>query len=266
VTAPQDEPQAHRPAGAPGDATGRTASEPGRAAEAEQAVEAEADARYTERFIAFSDAVVAIAITLLALALAAPVGAAGWTNGQLLHALGRQWTDYLAFLVSFLVIGNHWAAHRRVFRYAGSISQVIGLLNLLWLLMVVLIPFAAKLLAGHGAFGVRFAIYTMIQVIATGCLLLMSVELRRGRMLRPGAPSRAYHPDSAPFLAICITFLISIPVAFVTSWAYAVWTAIPLAVRVLRRFHGDPAARHAGRRRAARAAATSGAADADSRE
>ena len=213
---------------APHDATG--------SAEAE--VEAEAEAGFTERFIAFSDAVVAIAITLLALALPAPHGVSGWTNGQLLDALGHDWNEYFSFLISFLVIGNHWAAHRRIFRYVGSVNQLIGRLNLLWLLMMVLTPPAAVLLAGHGAFGVRFAIYTLVQVVATGCLFLMSYEFRRAGLIRPGAPSRAYHPDTAQLLAICIMFLVSIPVAFVTGWAYAVWGAIPLTVRVLHHFNG----------------------------
>jgi len=100
--------------------------------------------------------------------------------------------------------------------------------------MMVLTPFAAKLLASAGAPGVRFAVYTLIQVIAETCLMQMSREAQRGRMLRPDAPESAHRPDSVPYLAVIVTFLLSIPVAFATTWAFALWFAVPLTSRGLR--------------------------------
>lgn len=201
---------------------------------AEAEVEVEASA--AERVVTFSDAVVAIAITLLALGLAVPLDTTDHTsNGQLLDALRGEWPAYLAFLISFAVIGRHWATHRRVFRYVTRLNAVVGRLNMVWLLMMVLTPFAANLLAGQGGFGVRFSIYALIQVIATGCLMLMSREIVQANLLRPNAPVRAHHPDYLPGIGICIAFLVAIPVAFVTGWAYAVWASAPLLTRLLRR-------------------------------
>jgi uncharacterized membrane protein len=241
VTAPHDDSYYRHPAAAP--ASSRATSRP--QLDFDFDVEAEVEAKLTERVITFSDAVVAIAITLLALGLTAPKGMAGWTNGQLLHELRAGWPDDLAFLISFLVIGNHWKAHRGIFRYVRRWNVTVGRLNMLWLLMMIMTPFAAGLLAGHGAFGVRFAIYALIQVIATGSLMLMSREVARGRLLRPDAPDRARHPDMAPYYAFCAMFLVAIPVAFVTVWAYALWGSVPLVARVLRRVmangrHGLP--------------------------
>jgi uncharacterized membrane protein len=245
VTAPQDDSYYRHSAAAPG--SSRATSRPGLDFDFDFDVEAEAEveAKVTERVITFSDAVVAIAITLLALGLAAPKGVAGWTNGQLLHELRAGWPDDLAFLISFLVIGNHWKAHRSIFRYVQRWNVTVGRLNMLWLLMMIMTPFAADLLAGHGAFGVRFTVYALIQVIATGSLMLMSREVARGRLLRPDAPDRARHPDMAPYYAFCIMFLVAIPVAFVTGWAYALWGSVPLVSHVLRRVmtngrHGSP--------------------------
>jgi uncharacterized membrane protein len=205
--------------------------------------EVEVEASGTERVVTFSDAVVAIAITLLALGLTAPVSTKGMTYAQLLHQLRDGWPADLAFLISFAVIGNHWAAHRRVFRYVCRMNGLVSRLNMLWLLMMVLTPFATNLLSGSGGFGVRFAIYALIQVIAAGCLLLMSREFARAGLLRPDAPERARHPDTMSLLAVCVSFLVSIPVAFATSWAYALWAAIPLTARVLRRLTAN--GRHA---------------------
>jgi uncharacterized membrane protein len=206
-------------------------------------VEVEVEAEFAQRVITFSDAVVAIAITLLALGLTPPDGVPGWTNGQLLHALRGDWSQYFAFLLSFAVIGNHWATHRRITRYVVRMNAAAARLNMVWLLMMVLTPVATRLLSVHGADGIRFTIYVLIQVIATVCLMLMTREYARGGLLRAGAPERARHPSSVPYLAIIIPFLMSIPVAFFTGWAYAVWAAIPLTGRVLRHLTGN--GRHA---------------------
>jgi len=198
--------------------------------------EAEVETRATERVINFSDAVVAIAITLLALALPVPHGTNGMSYGQLLHDLRGDWPAYGSFLISFAVIGRNWLTHRRIFRYAGRMNNRVGRLNMLWLLMMILTPVAAQLLSGNGAFGVRYALYIVIQVTAQACLLQISRDLARGGLLRQGAPEQARHPDIVPLLAICVTFLVSIPLAFATAWlAFALWFAPPLTTRVLRR-------------------------------
>ena len=191
-----------------------------------------------ERVVFFSDAVVAIAITLLALALPVPEGFDGMTNGQLLHALGHDWGKYYPFLISFVVIASHWAAHRKIFRYVNRLNGKVIVANMVWLLMMILVPFATRMLSGSGGFGVRFTLYALIQVIASACLLLMSSEIARAGLLRPGAPESARHPDHARSLAIIIAFLVSIPVSFFTGWAFALWAAIPLLVRVVRRLPG----------------------------
>lgn len=67
-----------------------------------------------ERLTFFADAVVAIAITLLALDLPVPTGS---TNGDLWRSLRENFSDYLAFAISFVVIAARWNAHHRIFRY-----------------------------------------------------------------------------------------------------------------------------------------------------
>jgi uncharacterized membrane protein len=196
--------------------------------------EAEAQSRAAERLITFSDAVIAIAITLLALALPVPANAGDLTNGQFLDAMRADGPDYFAFLISFVAIGNQWATHRRATKYVARLTGWAAKLNMLWLLMMVLTPFAAKMLASAGPFGARFAVYTLIQVIGTACLMQMSRETQRGRMLRADAPDSAHRLDSVPYLAVIIPFLVSIPVAFATAWAFALWFAIPLTSRGLR--------------------------------
>jgi uncharacterized membrane protein len=197
-------------------------------------VEAEVEASATSRVIFFSDAVVAIAITLLALALPLPHSTGSTTNSQLLRALADYWDEYLAFIISFAAIGSHWAAHRRVFRYVTRMDHRVGQLTLLWLLMMVLTPFSARLLAGSGGFGIRFTVYVLVQVTAWSCLVLMSREVIRAGLLRPEAPEAARHPDNVAILTTIVMFALSVPVAFFTAWAFALWAAIPLLARAIR--------------------------------
>jgi uncharacterized membrane protein len=199
--------------------------------------DAEAEAHATERVITFSDAVIAIAITLLALDLPVPLPVHGGslTSGQLVDGLRGNGREFLAFFISFLVIGNQWSSHRSVTRYLCGLNGLISRLNMTWLLMMVMTPFAARVLSGPGAFGLRFTIYTLIQVIATVCLIAMNHEAVRRNLLRRDAPERARHPDNVPYLAICVTFLLSIPLAYAMPWPYLLWVASPVVARGLRR-------------------------------
>jgi uncharacterized membrane protein len=194
----------------------------------------EVEAGAAARVIYFSDAVVAIAITLLALALPLPHSDGNTTNTQMLNLLGNLRDEYLAFIISFAAIGLHWASHRRITRYVIRINHRFTQLTLLWLLMMVLTPFAARLLASSGGFGVRFALYALIQVIATACLMLMSREVVRADLLRANAPASARHPDHVVSITIIAAFSLSVPIAFFTIWAFALWAAVPLAIRAIR--------------------------------
>jgi len=220
-------------------------SPPGMPAARPAGDEPEVEAKAADRVVFFSDAVVAIAITLLALALPLPAATKSTTNRQLLDTLGGDRDGYLAFLISFAVIGNHWAVHRRIFRYVNRLNGTLVRLDMIWLLMMIITPFATRILTGNGGFGVRFTIYTLVQVIASTCLLLMSREIRDKDLMRADAPESARHPENSHTLTLIVVFLISIPVAFVAGqWAFALWVAIPALGRVLRRLRREPMARH----------------------
>src|ERR1700761_5011245 len=110
----------------------------------------EIEARAADRGVVFSDAVVAIAITLLALDLPIPGLTSKPSNKGVLQFLGDHWGAYFAFFISFVVISGAWGSHRSIFRYVNRINdRVIGV-NMIWLLMVVLTPFAARTLASSG--------------------------------------------------------------------------------------------------------------------
>jgi uncharacterized membrane protein len=121
------------------------------------------------RVEAFSDAVIAVAITLLALDLRVPDPAG---PGSLAHRLGQQWPNYAAYVVSFLTIGIIWINHHAMLQRLVSVDHAILVLNLLLLLTIGVLPFSTALMARYlnASHGQNFA-----AVIYGGSFLLMSL-------------------------------------------------------------------------------------------
>jgi uncharacterized membrane protein len=97
----------------------------------------------TSRIEAFSDAVFAIAITLLVLDIKVPPTALDDLWAGILH----QWPAYLAFATSFITIGGIWLAHHGMFRRLQYADDRVMRLNLLLLMAVSFLPFPTRLIA-----------------------------------------------------------------------------------------------------------------------
>jgi uncharacterized membrane protein len=100
----------------------------------------------TARLEAFSDGVIAVAITLLVLNIDLPTLAPG---ESLAHGLGHQWPVYGAYVVSFLTIGIIWINHHVMIGRLREADRTILFLNLLLLMSIAILPFATKLMAAY---------------------------------------------------------------------------------------------------------------------
>jgi uncharacterized membrane protein len=99
------------------------------------------------RILTFSDGIFGITILLLLIDIKLP---AGTTAANLGAALTSLWPNYLAFFISFVVIGIYWSAHVRLFREIVRYNWVLVWLNLLYLFFIVMIPFSTAILSGYG--------------------------------------------------------------------------------------------------------------------
>lgn len=96
-----------------------------------------------ERLILFSDAVFAIAITLLVIEIKIPeVHEGAITDNVLLHKLALLIPKFIGFIISFLLIGQYWIVHHRMFGYVVNFSSSLIWLNIFFLLAVALMPFS----------------------------------------------------------------------------------------------------------------------------
>jgi uncharacterized membrane protein len=181
-----------------------------------------------ERLIYFSDAVIAIALTLLALELPVP-GADVHGNAGVAHFVRAHLTEYAAFLISFCVVAMHWMFHQRLFRYARGLTGGTIRWNLLWLLTIVVMPFATKLLTSEAdAFQVQFVAYAAVQALAGVFLRQAFRSLRRPGLLRADLPAAAVASTLTWITAVVVTFALSIPLALVSRSASLAWTLLPL--------------------------------------
>src|SRR5262249_27790231 len=127
----------------------------------------------TGRLEAFSDGVLAIAITLLILDIAV----SGNAGRNLLHAIGSLWPSYLAYVASFSTIGAVWLGHNAITEYLDRADAAFVRLNLLLLLFVSFLPFPTRLVAEFirqdNAERVAVTFYGIILVLASTMLLVL---------------------------------------------------------------------------------------------
>jgi len=192
-----------------------------------------------ERIVFFSDAVFAIAITLLAIELRLPDLPAGQTDGSFLAALGDLSPSFLAFVISFVVIAAFWVGHYRTFRYIVDADGRLVAINFCLLFCIAILPFPTSIIASEGNLPSAAIIYGAFG-LATGTFstLLWVYPSRIAHLVSP-----AVTPVIARFVTyraavIPVVFAISIPVALVSPvLAWALWfLAAPLQALVTRRF------------------------------
>src|SRR5664279_3675180 len=121
---------------------------------------ADRNAFQLERLILFSDAVFAIAITLLIIEIKTPVLSERSTSA-LLEALAEKFSEFFGFLLSFLVIGTFWISHHRLFGFVTGYTQRLLWLNLLMLLWIVFVPFTSGLNSHYGGMDAVWMIYSL---------------------------------------------------------------------------------------------------------
>lgn len=145
--------------------------------------------RDTGRLEAFSDGVLAIAITLLILEIHVPTREEFSGDAALWHELRELWPSYLGYLTSFVTIGIVWTNHHNIFRYIVRTDQTLTLINTLFLLCVAFIPFSTALLAeylGHDGERTATMVYVGTFIVLSAFFaLLWGYPTRDHRLIDP---------------------------------------------------------------------------------
>jgi uncharacterized membrane protein len=167
-----------------------------------------------ERLLAFSDGVVAIALTLLILPLAELVPEAPEAARSGLTIITDNLAPIGSFVLSFAVIARFWAAHHRVFDAAERVSPALVWINTAWLFTIVVVPFPTEMVGAFAddAFTLRFYVLTLF--VSSALLSVMTVLVRRS-LAAPGAPRHvATGSTAALFLVVFVVTLVA------PQWSY----------------------------------------------
>jgi uncharacterized membrane protein len=99
------------------------------------------------RIEALSDGVFSITMTLLVLKLEVPDMMHHSSNGEMLDQLLALWPAFATYVITFLIAGGFWFLHHLTFHFIRHVNGVLLWVNLLFLMMVALLPFSAGLMS-----------------------------------------------------------------------------------------------------------------------
>ena len=182
----------------------------------------------TGRIEAFSDGVFAIALTLLAIDLKAPV--LDVINSQnLAYALAMRWTEYFAFINSFAAILLMWTSHHQIFRMIRRSDARFILVNGLLLFSISAVPFPTSVLAKYiatDAGTTAAAFYAGYCVFVNAVfVLLWTVASKNRDILADGVTDERIKKMRRDLFIPLPIYLTAMLLAFVNPWLTVAITA-----------------------------------------
>ncbi len=179
----------------------------------------------TDRVVAFSDGVFAIIITILVLDVRVPDLASGQS---LRDSLDEVWPTLVSWIISFLIVGLYWVWHRGTFANVRAADLATVALNLLFLLPVSLVPYAASAIGEYPDDPLALHLYGGVLVATTSVRVVLVMyldrhpallwetptpQVRRLRVLAAAFPLAVYAvaiavADASPALSRILFFLL----------------------------------------------------------
>ena len=179
-----------------------------------------AQLRSTDRVKALSDGVFAIVLTILVLELKVPPHL---PHKSLLEALRELRPTLIAWVISFLISGMYWVAHRDIFARVRWVNRDLVWLNLLFLLPCALIPFASSILGEYPDDPRSVQIYGVVVILGSLMrLALYAYVARHPALLWPGALGAKVALGYLLVLLPVVAYLIAMAVAQVSPTAGAI--------------------------------------------
>jgi uncharacterized membrane protein len=207
-----------------------------------------------ERMILFSDAVFAIAITLLAIEIKLPaelklennttihLDRHTATDNLLLHGLAEMIGKFIGFFISFFIIGLYWIIHHRMFGYVINYNRKLLWLNLIFLMAIVLMPFSTGF---YSEYAIHFLktpviVYT-INIIFLGVMnyILWNYVTNPKHQLAVGITTTEKKYFAFRAIIVPSVFFIMSVLYLVLQKQYAIYIplTIPLLMRIFKKFY-----------------------------
>ena len=177
----------------------------------------------------FTDAVAAIAITLLVLPLVDVVSEEVAAGAPSVDVITENRGQIFSFLLSFYVIAQLWSAHHRLFERVTAARRGVVTLNMLWVLTIVVLPFATEMIGGYGTDRFTVLLYISTVLASSACLTALSVVIR-GRLVAEAG-------STTGLLVVALLLAVIVPAVGYASLLLLLLS--PLAERWWRRVRPD---------------------------
>ncbi|MBN9238570.1 MAG: DUF1211 domain-containing protein [Leifsonia sp.] len=190
--------------------------------------------RMTERVVFFSDAVFAIALTLLVVDLRVPEVDNGETSGDVIVSL---LPGFMAYAISFAVIALNWNGHHRKFRVINGFDSRLIQLNFVLLFLVAFTPFPTSLMSEYPGEVPSVVLYAVVVAMLSVVQLAMWAYAWRRGLVDAIVEPDMYRYVRRNLLVVPIVFGISILIALfwdATIAMYSWLVLIPLTIIVAR--------------------------------
>ena len=200
-----------------------------------------------ERMILFSDAVFAIAITLLVIEIKIPeLEKEHISDEALLEGLGHLIPKFIGFIISFVMIAIYWNAHHRMFGYVTSYSRKLVVLNLFFLFFIALMPFSTGFYSEYAG---RELVQYQLKIPMTFYVLNLStagfinyfmwvyITNPKNKVAEPAIDPEVAMMGKMRSFIVPMVFLLMLAVAYLSNVLFAVYVPmfIPILMRIMSR-------------------------------
>ena len=196
-----------------------------------------------DRVVFFSDAVIAIAVTLMAVEIGLPEVEDGASTSALWHAVVHKFPMFAAYVAAFAWVAFYWRAnHRFTATLRGMTGRYIAVV-LVYLGILALLPFPAGMLGHYWDNPVAVVIFAVFAAVVSAWETMLFIVADRDQLfIRPVTPEFRRQSIIGSLTPV-VGFLLSIPLAFVSTWAaIACWfiCAIVLGAGVSKMLPASP--------------------------
>jgi uncharacterized membrane protein len=189
-----------------------------------------------DRLVNFTDAVVAIAATLLILPVVDAAAQLGSRDAE--QFLARVVPELTMFAISFAIIANFWLEHHRLFRLIDKFDTFLIFFNFVWLFGIVLMPVPTALIVeGNADDAVAVTFYIGTMIVISLMHFVMCNHVRRHPEFEHGASRTANGWLSS--LIVTIFFVIALIAGLVIPqfglWGLLGMFLVPVTMKIIRR-------------------------------
>ena len=192
-----------------------------------------------DRVAYFTDAVFAIAMTLLIVAVGAPeLRGAPESPASLLHPLKDMWPELFSFFLAFLLLGRYWMAHHAFFAVLRRVDRRFIWLNLTYLAFVAFLPFPTEIVGSYEQNPISVMLFAITLAAISGLETVLFRHAHRSRLLGRPMSETTYRYGMVQSTTPVVLFLLSIPIAWFwnPTVAWLTWLlTVPIDIWVERR-------------------------------